>query len=117
MRIGGRIWSRRWRLLVCGASAVCFQQWRTYTGHFKELSREEFNRSTWKLFSLPKVIELVIPTPFLKATTIDGADAIVHAVDADFIGSEPDSVAEFDVSGMYGAIFLVSESLDEYPKG
>ena len=50
--------------------------------------------------SLPKVIELVVPRPFLKSTTVDCADAIVHAIYADFVGPESDNVAMFDVSGM-----------------
>lgn len=70
-----------------------------------------------KGLSLPKVIELVVPTPFLKPTAVDGADAIVDAVDTDFIGPESDNVAVLDVSGMYGAVFLVSESFYEDPKG
>lgn len=74
--------------------------------------------SAWKLsdgiceefFSLPKVIELVVPTPFLKPTAVDCADAIVDAVDTDFIGPESYDVAVLDVGGMYGSVFLVSVS-------
>lgn len=36
---------------------------------------------------LPEIVELVIPGPFLKATSVNGADAIVHAINADFIGA------------------------------
>lgn len=59
---------------------------------------------------------MVVPTPFLKATTVDGADAIVHAVNADLIGAESDNVAILDVGGMYGAVFLVSKSFCENPE-
>ena len=65
--------------------------------------------------SLPKVIELVVPRPFLKPTAIDCADAIVHAIDADFIGPKSDNVAMFDVSGMNCAVFLIVEPLSEDP--
>ena len=65
--------------------------------------------------SLPKVIKLLVPRPFLKSTAVDCADAIVHAIDADFIGPESDNVAMFDVSGMDCAVFLVVEPLLEYP--
>ena len=50
--------------------------------------------------SLPKIIELVVPRPFLKSTAVDCADASIHAVDADFIGPKSDNVAMFDVSGI-----------------
>lgn len=68
-------------------------------------------------FLLPKVIELVIPPPFLKPTTIDRADAIVHAVNADFIRPESDNVAMFDVGGVDAAVFFVSKSFYEDPEG
>lgn len=72
----------------------------------------------WKgEFSLPKIIELVIPRPFLEPTAVDGADAIVHAINADFIGPEPDNIAMFDVGGVDGAVFFVVESFYEHPEG
>ena len=107
MRIGETISSRRWLLHVCGAHAVCSQRWRTYKGRFEELSDDD---ARGKCFSLPKVVELMIPRPFLKSTTVDGADAIVHAVDTDFVGSKSDNIAMFDVSGVDGAILLIGES-------
>ena len=58
----------------------------------------------------PKIIELVIPGPFLKATSVNGADAIVHAINADFIGAQSNNVAMLDVGGMDSAVFLVGES-------
>ena len=67
--------------------------------------------------SLPKVIELVIPRPFLKSTSVDGANAVVHTVDADFIGPESDDVTVLDVGGVNGAVLLVGESLYEDPEG
>lgn len=58
----------------------------------------------------------MVPTPFLKPTAVNGADPIVHAVDTDFIGPESDNVTVLDMSGMYRAVFLVSESFQEDPK-
>ena len=49
---------------------------------------------------LPKIVELVVPRPFLEPTAVDCADATIHAVDADFVGPESDNVAMFDVSSM-----------------
>lgn len=65
--------------------------------------------------SLPKVIELFVPRPFLKSTGVNCADAIVHAIDADFIGPKSDNVAMFDMSGMDRAIFLIVESFSKDP--
>lgn len=70
-----------------------------------------------KMFLLPKVIELAIPRPFLKAPAVNGADAIVHAINADFIGPESDNVAMFDVGSVDGAIFLIGVSFYEDPEG
>lgn len=66
---------------------------------------------------LPVVVELVIPTPFLKTTAVDSADAIVHAVDADFIGTESYDIAMLDVGGVNCAIFLIKKPLYEDPEG
>lgn len=52
----------------------------------------------------------MIPRPLLKPTTVDGADAIVHAVDTDFVGPKSDNVAMLDVSGVDAAVFLIGES-------
>ena len=65
--------------------------------------------------SLPKVIELAVPRPFLKSTSVNCADAIVHAIDADFIGPESDNVTMFDVSGMDRADLLIFEPLYKDP--
>lgn len=64
-----------------------------------------------------KIIELIIPTPFLKTTRIDGANAIVDAVNTDFIGRESDDIAMLDVGGMDGTVFLLVESFKENPEG
>lgn len=60
---------------------------------------------------------MAIPRPFLEATGVDGADAIVDAIHADFIGSESDNVAILDVGSVDGAVFLFGESFYEYPEG
>ena len=87
----------------------------------EELSEDRSQRNRYGTvccsFNLPKIVELVIPTPFLKATSVDNANAIVHAVNANFIGAESNNVAILDVGGMYGAVFLVSKSFYEYPVG
>lgn len=70
-----------------------------------------------KKISLPKIIELIIPTPFLKTPRIDGANAIVDAVNADFIGRESDNIAMLDVGGVDGTVFLLVESFKENPEG
>ena len=66
---------------------------------------------------LPKIIELSIPRPFLEATTVNSADAIVHAINADFIGPESDNVAMLDVRSVNCAVFLFCESFPEDPEG
>lgn len=66
---------------------------------------------------LPEIVELVVPTPLLEATCIDGADAIVDAIDADFVWSESDNVTMLDMGGMDGSIFFFTISLDEDPEG
>ncbi len=60
---------------------------------------------------------MVVPRPLLEAASVNGADAIVDAVDADFIGPKSDNVAMLDVGGVNGAVFLVSEPFDEDPEG
>ena len=116
MRIGGRIWNRRWRLLVDGASAACSQRWRRHKGRLEGFSREYcYSFREEKLF-LPKIVKLVVPRPLLEATCIDCADAVVDAIDANFIGSESDNVAMLDVGGVDGSVFFFTESLDEDPE-
>lgn len=85
-------------------------------GLFGELSEDHSDQDTERCFSLPEVIELVIPRPFLKSTTVDSADAIVHAINADFMGPESDNVAVLDVGGVDGAVFLIGESFYEDPE-
>lgn len=68
-----------------------------------------------EIFLLPKIVELVIPRPLFKATGVDSTDAIVDAIDADFIGSESDDVAMLDMSGVDGAVFLIKISFHEDP--
>ena len=65
--------------------------------------------------SLPEIVELVIPRPLLKATGVDGSDAIVDAINADFIRSESDDVAMFDMGGVDGAVLLIKISFNEDP--
>lgn len=65
---------------------------------------------------LPKIVKLVVPRPLLEATCIDCADAVVDAIDANFIGSESDNVAMLDVGGVDGSVFFFTESLDEDPE-
>ena len=66
---------------------------------------------------LPKIIELGIPRPFLEATTVNSADAIVHAINADFIGPESDNVAMLDMGSVNCAVLLFCESFFEDPEG
>ena len=66
--------------------------------------------------SVPKVIELIVPRPFLKTAAVNGTDAIVHTVNADLIGPESDNVTVLDVGGVDGAVFLVGESFYEDPE-
>ena len=65
---------------------------------------------------LPEIIELVVPGPFLEASGVDGADAIVDAINADFIGTESDNVTMLDVGGVNGAVFLAVVSFYEDPE-
>ena len=65
---------------------------------------------------LPIVVELVIPTPFLKTTAVNSADAIVHTVDADFIGTESYNIAMLDVGGVNCTVFLLKEPFYEDPE-
>ena len=71
----------------------------------------------WEEVSLPEVIELVVPRPFLETPTVNGTDAIVDTVNADLIGPESDNITMFDVGGVDSAIFLVGESFYEDPEG
>ena len=64
---------------------------------------------------LPKIVELVIPRPLLKATGVDGTDAIVDAINADFIRSESDDVTMLDMGGMDRAVLLIKISFYEDP--
>ena len=66
---------------------------------------------------LPKIVELVIPRPLLKATGVDGTDAIVDAINADFIGSESDDVAMLDMGGVDGAVLLIKKYFYKDPEG
>ena len=68
-------------------------------------------------FLLPKIVELVIPRPLLKATGVDSTDAIIDAINADFIRSESDDVAMLDMGGMDGAVLLIKISFNEDPEG
>ena len=63
-----------------------------------------------EIFYSPKIVELVIPRPLFKATGVDGTDAIVDAINADFIRSESDNVALLDMSGVDGAVLLIKIS-------
>ena len=72
----------------------------------------------WRMdLLLPKIVELVIPRPLLKATGVDSTDAIVDAINADFIRSESDDVAMLDMGGMDGAVLLIKISFYEDPEG
>ena len=66
--------------------------------------------------SIPKIVELVIPWPLFKATGVDGTDTIVDAINADFIRSESDDVAMFDMGGVDGAVLLIKISFYEDPE-
>ena len=68
-------------------------------------------------FLLPKIVELIIPRPLLKATGVDGTDAIVDAINADFIRSESDDVATLDMGSVDGAVLLIKISFYEDPEG
>ena len=68
-------------------------------------------------FFLPKIVELVIPRPLLEATSVDSTDAIVDAINANFIRSESDDVAMLDMGGVDGAVLLIKKSFYEDPEG
>ena len=68
-----------------------------------------------EIFQLPKIVELVIPRPLFKATGVDSTDAIVDAIDADFVGSESDDVTMLDMSSVDGAVFLIKISFYKDP--
>ena len=84
---------------------------------FERISEDGFKLIYGKEFSVPKIIELAIPRPFLKTPAVNGADAIVHTINADFIRPKSDNVAMFDMCGVDSAVFLVGESSYEDPEG
>ena len=80
-------------------------------GRFEEFSNGHCSRDMKRGFSyLPQIVELVIPRPLLKATGVNGTDAIVDATNADFVRSESDDVTMLDMSSVDGAILLISKS-------
>jgi len=57
--------------------------------------------------ALPIIFELVlVPSPFLEASAVDGSDTFVYTRNADFIRAQSDNVPMSFMSGMNRSVFL-----------
>lgn len=78
------------------------------------LSNHSFHKVDSRIPIIGK--EVRVPLGFIEATTIDGPNPAIHAINAELVWRKSDYAAKSLMSSMYCLIFKTSVSFPEYPR-